>query len=231
VDGAVFDKLPVPAEQAANYREWDRLLKRWIRGKKTMVLYRSRAFRLTSTVEEDEGAFRARLQAVARERRDRQLEKLRAKYERRTTSLQNRLLRAEQALSREEEQASERKFDTAVAFGTALLDAFLGRKRVTRRTTGRFGSAIRKAGSIRKESADVERARETADAVRVELQELEQAFERDVEKIELQADPDENQLEEIAIRPKSTDIHVHFVGIAWAPFLRLPGAGVKPAWR
>ena len=64
----------------------------------------SPGFKMTSEPGESEGEFRSRLQLAARERRDEASNKLRAKYAAKTATLQQQLLRAEQAVEREQER-------------------------------------------------------------------------------------------------------------------------------
>ena len=70
VPGASFAELPGPATNAKQYTAWQREFKRWIRQNETVILYRNKRFRLTSTAGESEGDFRVRLQALASEKRD-----------------------------------------------------------------------------------------------------------------------------------------------------------------
>src|SRR5690606_41250475 len=115
-------------------------------------------FRRTSHPGESEGEFRVRLRQRASEERDRAIEKIRKRYATKLTTLENRLLRAEQAIARERDQATGHTLSTAVSFGTAILGAVLGRKRLSAGTASRIGTAIRKAGSSRQQAADVARA-------------------------------------------------------------------------
>ena len=65
---------------------------------------------------------------------------------------------AEQAIAVQKEQSTRKKLDTAISFGTAILGAVLGRKKLSSSTATKMGSAIRTAGSASKEAADVARA-------------------------------------------------------------------------
>ena len=134
---------------------------------------RSKKYRMTSTTNETEGEFRIRLQMRPANSAIAAVEKLRKRYGSKATTLENRLLRAEQAIEREQEQSSKKKLDTAISFGTAMLGALLGRKRLTSTTAGRVGTAIRTAGGARKEAGDVDRARQTAEKVKADMTDLE----------------------------------------------------------
>ena len=84
---------------------------------------RSPSLKLVSNAGESEGDFRARLQQAARELRDAEVTRLRQKFAPKAAALQEKLRRAEQAVQKEEEQASAQKTQTAISFGTTVLGA------------------------------------------------------------------------------------------------------------
>ena len=88
---------------------------------------------------------------MMREERDLAVEKLRKKYSRRFSTLNERLLRAEQAIAREDEQVKAKKMQTAISFGTAIIGAFLGRKAISATSASRVGTAMRSASRVQKE--------------------------------------------------------------------------------
>jgi len=229
--GARFEELPVAALKPESYRRWQKDLPRWIKANQPMTLLRCAALKMTSLPDESEGAFRSRITVVLHEQRDLSVEGLRRKYASRFQTLQNRLLTADQAIAREEEQAKTRQMDTVISFGTAILGAFLGRKTVSARSTSRMGTAMKSAGRMRKEKMDVERARERADAVRKQLGELESRLQEDIERLEMQFDPESEPLEEIRIAPKLSDITVELFGLAWLPYRQNDQGHFMPDWR
>ena len=227
---AAFSELPGPAANAKQYAAWQRDFKRWIRQNETVTLYRNKRFRLTSEPGETEGEFRVRLQALASEKRDQEIAKLRKRYASKTTTLENRLLRAQQAIAREQEQASKKTLDTAVSIGTAILGAVLGRKRLSTTSASKVGTAIKTAGSARKEAADVARAKQTAEKVRADLEALNEQLEREVDALDTAFDAQAEELDEIVVRAKTTDVHVPVMALAWMPYSPDSKGRLRPAW-
>ena len=209
---------------------WGKKLKAWLYRDQTLALWRCRGLRLWSEAGETEGDFRARLQTVASEKRDQAVAKLRKRYATKTTTLENRLLRARQAIDREKQQASRKKLDTAVSFGTAILGALLGRKRLSSSSATRIGSAIKTASGARKEAADIKRAEETAAKVRADIEALNRELEREIAVHDTSFDAQAEELDEIIIRAKTTDIHVVFVALAWMPYRADARGRLRPAW-
>jgi hypothetical protein len=165
-----------------------------------------------------------------REKRDLAVEGLRRKYEPRFGVLKNRLLRAEQAVSREQQQVEVRKADTAISLGSALLGAFLGRKTVSAGTTRRVGGALKSAGRLHKEKMDVVRARETVAAVQADLAELEARFAADLAGIEGALDPGSVVLDTLLVKAKASDITLEIFGLVWLPFRRGSDGALQADW-
>jgi hypothetical protein len=228
-DGEYAD-LPAAAQNVSNFRKWNKDLLRWVRQNRPLVLLRSKRFGMTSQLGESEGEFRSRLAQVMRENRDMEVEKLRKKYDTQFTTLKDRLLRAEQAIAREDEQAKASKIQTAISFGTAILGAFLGRKAVSATSASRVGTAMRSASRVQKEKMDVARAQERAEAVRLQLSELDERLQEDIDAIGFSMDAQAEELEKISVNPKSTDITLEIFGLAWMPFRKNAGGGISPDW-
>jgi len=228
--GGEYADLPAAAKNVSNFRKWNKDLLRWVRQNRPLVLLRSKSFGMVSQWGESEGEFRLRLAQIMRENRDLKVEKLRKKYDQRFTTLKDRLLRAEQAIDREDEQAKASKMQTAISFGSAILGAFLGRKAVSAASAQRVGTALRSASRVQKEKMDVARAQERAEAVRLQLSELDERLQEDIDAIEVSMDVDAEELEKISVKPKSTDITLEIFGLAWMPFRKNAGGGLGPDW-
>jgi len=231
LSGPCFADLPAVAKNVKKHAKWNKDFLRWVRQNRPMLIYQSNRFNLSSNPQETKGEFLTRLAQVAREKRDLEVAKLRRKYSSKFNTLNNRLIRTEQAVMREKEQSQSSKVQTAISFGTAILGAFLGRKAVSAGSAGRFGTAIRSASRIRKESMDVQRAQETFEATKLALEELDQRLQADIERIEAAFDPATETIQEIPIKPKSSDITLEFFGLVWMPYRRDARGQLAPDWQ
>ena len=229
-EGATYADCPAAADNARAYAGWGKDYKRWLRQNENVTLYRSKRFKLTSSAGETEGDFRARLQDAASEKRDLEIAKLRKRYGSKVATLENRLMRAEQTVAVQKEQSTKKKLDTAISFGTAILGAVLGRKRITATSASKVGTAIKTAGSARKEAADVERAKQTAAKVRADIEALNEKLESEVAELDTAFDAQTEELDEVIVRAKSTDIHVAVTGLVWLPYTTGEDGRLKPAW-
>ena len=231
VDGATFADVPSCAAKPKAYAGWQKGFKRWLRQNESLSLFKSKRFKLSSTVGETEGEFRVRLQDIASEQRDQAMAKIRTRYASKTTVLENRLMRAQQSVEREQQQSTRKNIDTAISFGTAILGAVLGRKRLSSSTTTRVGSAMKSAGGARKEAADIARAKQTADKVSSDLVALDQKLQLEIAALNTRFDAGSEELHEITIRAKSTDIHVSLHGLVWMPYQSDENRRLRPAWK
>jgi hypothetical protein len=222
-EGLSYAALPPGAATAKSYAEWEKLFVRWVRGAQSLNLLRSPALKATSQAGESERDFRIRLQQLWREQRDEQADALKKKYASRIATLEERVRKADAAVEREQQQTQQSQFNAAASIGGKILGAFLGGSRRGLGSLGNVGSSV---GRIQKEAGDVERAQETAAAARAQLEQLEAEFQQDLAAIEGGYDALTEDLEQVPITPKQSDIHVHFVGLAWAP--QTPGE--ERAW-
>ncbi len=195
-----------------------------------ITLYKSNLFKLTSQPGESEQEFRVRLQQLARERRDFEVDRLRQQYAAKTTSLQQRLMRAQQRIGREQEQFNEQKMQTAISVGATLLGALMGRKALSASTLGRATTATRQASRIVREKQDVQRAQEEQEAVQAQLIELEQRLQQEVDQISQTLDPQMEVLQPIAIRPARQDILLQQFGLLWVPFAHMADGSQQQRW-
>ncbi len=227
--GFAFGSVPSQAAEAKNYAAWTRALQKHITTNAGVTLFRSRELKLVSHVEESEGAFRSRLQLAAREARDARVEAVRRKYAVRLQAAQDKVRRAEQAVAQRESMASQAKLNTAISMGSAVLGALFGRKALSAGTVGKVGTAARSVGRAQKQAGDVARAGETREAAEQALAELET---RIAEELELEAaayDALAERLEKTVVRPKSSDVQVQLVALAWVPWVAGDGGGLVRA--
>ena len=106
---------------------------------------------------------------------------------------------------------------TAISFGTTLLGAFMGRKRVSTSTLGRATTAARGVSRSMKEGQDIGRAEDTVEALQQRLADLDAEFKQVTAELEARTDPLTEPLETISIKPKKTNIAVQLVALVWAP--------------
>ena len=222
-----FAPLPAAASQPKNYEKWTKSLVDWIYGERELTLYQSQLGPLSHAGEE-EREFRIRLQQVAREQRDAAAEKLRQKYAPKIASLTERLRRAESAKEREAGQARHATMDTVISLGSTLLGAFLGKKALSASTMNKAATTARGIGRTVQQTGDVNRAGETVEALRAQLDDLDIEFRSEKDSLAAASDPATEAFEKIHLRPSKTNIAVRFVGLVWLPHAKQADGTLMP---
>ncbi len=227
---ATFASLSTAVTKVKGLDSWKRSLADALYRTQKLEMFRSSNLSQISKPGESERDFRIRLQQTAREERDSRVEQLRQQYAPKLAALQDRIRRAQQAVEREAQQAQAQKIQTAISFGTTLLGAFLGRKAISASTLGRATTAARGVSRSMKESQDVARAGETAEALQQQLADLESQLQQETAALESKVDSMTETLETVIVKPKKTNISVSLVALAWAPYWQQKDGQVTAAW-
>lgn len=229
-EGAGFANLPSEAGKAKAYADWAKKYADTLFRTRQLELLRSDQLEAVSQANESERDFRIRLQQLAREQRDAAVEKLRAKYASKVTTLQERIRKAEQKVEVQAAQAKNAKVSSALSFGAAILGGLLGgRKIASAGNIGKAATAARSATRAMSEGSDVDRAREDLENAQQQLAELEESIKAETEAIAAKFDPSAETLDKVTVRPKKADIRVDAVVLAWTPHW-VDASGAKPAW-
>ncbi|MCA9285009.1 MAG: DUF87 domain-containing protein [Phycisphaerales bacterium] len=230
-EAAPYAELPAAATVAKSFTGWKRDLADVLVRQLRVDLYRCESLDVVSRPGEREGEFRARLQLVARERRDDAVARLRAKFAPKLQTLQDRLQRAQDAVEVQKAQARDAKVSTAVSFGTAVLGAIFGRKKVGVGTVSRAGTAARGVSRSMREGDDVARAMEKASSVKAQLAELQSELQAQIDAIAERMDPLTEPLDSVTLRPKKSAVKVSAVVLAWAPVWVGANGKATGGWR
>ena len=107
--------------------------------------------------------------------------------------------------------------------------AFTGRKVASASNLNKAASALKGVGRSAQQQSDVSRAKETVEAYKKQLEELNAEFEREADALASRVDPATETLETVLLKPKKTDIEIRLVALAWAPY-RISGGQATPAW-
>jgi hypothetical protein len=216
-EGAAFAAVPATASRAATWKTWQKALIDHAYRTETLTRWHCRALARWSEPGETEGEFRIRIAQLARERRDQEIEKVRERFAARARQLEQRLQSAQDRVDREQSQYDQQKMQAAISFGATVLGAVFGRKLASTRTLGRATTAARGAGRIGRERADIDRARDSVDAMLAQQAELESQITEETARVQAEFDPVAIILEPVEIRPRKSDTTVQRLELLWVP--------------
>ncbi|MGH1362765.1 MAG: helicase HerA domain-containing protein [Calditrichia bacterium] len=210
--------------KTATYNKLDKQYESYVYRNYSLRLFQSKLFKLTSQPHETEGDFRRRLREAAHEKRDLEMERLRRTYGKKITSLEKQLHTAQQRVDRESDQYSQKKMNTAISVGSTILGMFLG-GRASRTGVSR---AARSASSMSKEKRDIERAQQKLAQVEARIVEMEQIMEDELNALAEKFDPDLEELKEVSVRAKKSNILQRYYGILWLPYIHSEDGQITP---
>lgn len=212
-----FAALPAPLARAANYARWSKSLKDYLYREQSLTIWSASDLDAHSEPGETEGDFRVRLRHLAKENRDRAVEKLRQQYAPKFRTIDEQMRRAQERVDKEKAEFRSSQLDAAISFGTSILGAVFGRKLGSRTNVGSAGSAIRSASRSMRQKGDVGRAEETVESVAQRKADLEAELQEKVNALEATINADDCRLEEVEIRPRKTDVAVERLSLIWIP--------------
>lgn len=230
MDGAAFLPVPAGVVTSKSAAGWSKEFAAWLFRTQSLTCLRSPSTKVVSKPGESERDFRVRLQQAAREQRDRAAEALRQKYAPKLASLRERVRRAEQTQERQRAESRSSQVQAAITVGASILGAFLGRKTISATNVGRATTAIRGAGRAIKEAQDVNHAEENVAALQQQLLDMEQQLKSETDALAASAEPLNETLDQLAVRPNKSNVTVTLVTLVWVPQWRDPQGTVREAW-
>jgi hypothetical protein len=218
---------PVGAElQAAPPKQWTRQLTDLLLEEEHLTLWRCDDPPLVSRPGEAEEAFRGRLSLTLAASRAARRAAVEQSFARRRAAAEGRLRKAEQALARRHERASQNKADALVTAGAALLGGLFGGARGAGKKAARL---VKDVGRVSAASHEIDRAADDLDAARAALASL--LAEEQSAALEAEQSLSIHVIEVYPVRvePSRSQIEVLFVGLGWLPW-REGAAGLAPGW-
>jgi hypothetical protein len=207
---ATFAPLPA-ALNAKTAAKLDDQLAAWAYRAAPLTLWSVKSLDLTSTPDETEAAFRARVAHAAREARDAAVEASRKKCQPKLDALAAKQRTAADRVAREKAQAQSATADTAISVGASVLGALFGGRRSG---ASKVASAARSVSRTAQQRGDVTRATEAAAQLDAQEADLRAALEEELAKIRAAPEP---EVETVTVTPKKADIAVTGVAIYWLP--------------
>lgn len=212
-----FSFVDPPAEllQAKNYKSWEKELTEYLFRHEKCVVYSSKALKQNAAPGLTELDARMEFSQIAREARDKEMEKIRAKYEDKLRTLHSKVATAQQRVDKLVDEAKAKRMDGLVNIGTSILGALLGNKS---RSGSRTSSAVRDLTSAANKGSDISRAQETLDELVLQKDAMERECIADVERIKRDFSIENLVLEVTEIPLRKADTKVKLLALAWVPW-------------
>jgi hypothetical protein len=170
-------------------------------------------------VDESPRDFRERCEEKARDGRDAELKKARAKMDQKMSRVQQRLRREQRELAADQEELEARKREKLLSLGESALNLFSRQGR--RRATSMVSRASRKHTLEKQAQADVQESLDAIEDFEQQLEDLKAQWEEQADEISDRWAEKLDQVEKVSITPRRADVTIEFCGLAWAPAWRV----------
>jgi hypothetical protein len=207
-----FTPAPESANSPQELKEIARSLEDWLYYHSRLTLTVHPELDLFQRPGEGERAFNIRLQQVARERRDAEVDALTDKYRTRVERLEAKLRKEERELISDEAEYEARKSEARLTMGETALSFLMGR----RRTRG-ISTVATKRRLADKAKLDAKETLQEIEDLEQEIAELEEELQTETKEITNRWVDLLDDLATEELHPRRTDVDVRLVALAWLP--------------
>ncbi len=216
--GASYEELPAGMNLKTTFNNWQRDLVDTVYRNDRLMIFQHKITKEYSRPGETEQEFMLRTESLIKEERDRAMDDLRLKYQKKIETMEERVRKAELTVDKEKEQAKAAKTNTFVSIGSTVLDSILGRKLFGKSTASKAGSSARSASRARQQEQDVARAEENVRKYQEDVEALEKELETELQELSDKYNQTGDHLDHVEISPKKKDIQVKAFSLVWLPF-------------
>ncbi len=216
---ASFAALDAPLSNARLLTSLQRDFVDWIYRTVRLDIRANHVLGVYATPEVSQAEFMKACSEAARQARDAELAKTAAALNRQIKTLQEKIAREERELRMDQIELDERKREEIVTHAENVLGALgvLGR-----RSSRRLSTSLTKRRLTEQAKAEVEESVEALRVYRTQLASLQEELQRMTEEINARWGEAVNDITQIPLAPKKTNIFVTLFGIAWLPYYLVP---------
>ncbi len=209
---AYYADVPSTMTSAQGFKDLQSNLVDWIYYNAALYVYHNPVLKLYSTLGEDRQSFIARLQAVAREQRDAEIDTVAARYDTKLETLENRAQQKSLRLDSKREQHEARKREELLTGAESLMQLMKGRAYYTLSRTSR----MRRYTSSSEDQVDL--MERDLLSIADQLEETEQEMAAALQSVQDKWVNAVQQIEEVRISPLKKDIDLTLFGLGWVPY-------------
>jgi hypothetical protein len=216
---ARYESLPTPLSDTRLMTSLQRDFSDWVYRTTSISARANQTLKVYAGPDVSAADFRKACSDTARENRDRETARLTATIDRQINTVNDRLQREQRELTQDQVKYEQRKWEERGNLAEIGASVFgIGRKKslTTHLTKNRL---TQEAKADIEESVDVIKQYET------QLAELRQRREETIKETHERWASVINQISDIPLTPKKSDIFVDYFGVAWKPFYLISASG------
>ncbi len=192
----------------------------WVYRATSISVRANDTLKLYAGPETSAAEFRTACANAAREARDREILKSGAVIETQIARLQDKLSREERELRQDEDEYQNRKWEENATHAENVFGMFSGKS-----ATRRVSSSLTKRRLSEQAKADVQESKDALEQFAAQIDDLERRRETLSAEINARWAQIANQLREINLTPKKSDVFLEHFGVLWLPFYLIRAGG------
>nr|HOP09481.1 hypothetical protein [Candidatus Methanofastidiosa archaeon] len=212
----LYSNVPDSVNDPREIKGLEKELSNWLYYNKRSLIKEHKGLEIFQKHDESERDFLVRLHQAARERRDKEVDKLKDSYEKKIDKLSQKLDDLELDLESDKAEYEARKREEMVGMGESALSFFMGRKR-----TSGISTIARKRRLTAKAGQDIKETTQDIEQVKNDLSKLESELETAVKDITKRWENVEEDITDLEIRPRKSDVDIRMMAIAWKPYWKM----------
>ncbi len=215
-----FDLLDTPLSDSKQMSALQKDLADWAYRSITVTAKANETLKVYAGPDVSPAEFRKACSEAAREARDAEMSKVTARIESKLKTLQDRLAREERELRQDETELQQRKMEEMGTHAENVLSLFGGRK-----GTRRLSTSLSKRRMTEQAKEDVEESLDAIAQYKKDIAALEAERDELVREINDRWGVAVNDMSEITIAARKTDVFVRLFGVAWLPHYLVEAGG------
>src|SRR5215207_5858944 len=213
VPSARFSSIDAPLNDVKLMTALQKDFADWVFRNSTVKARANQALKVFAGPDVSPADFMKACAEAARDARDAEILKKTTSLDRQLKTLEDKLAREERELNEDEAELSHRKMEEAGTHFENITGLFGGRRKATR-----LSSSLTKRRMTEQAKSDVE---ESVDAIKQfngQIADLQKRREEVIAEINDRWGSAVNEITEVTLAPKKTDVFVKLFGVAWMPY-------------
>ncbi len=207
---ASFGDLVYPLDDEQNIAALSKDFVEWVYRSQTLKLFSNDTLKLVSQPGESKEAFEARCTAASSGSSSDGVEKIRDKYTKLKKTIEDKKLREELELEKDETVLKQRRGEEAIKGLENVAKLFTGRR-------SNLSSSMSKRRMTATAKANVAESEEMIRKYEAELADLDAKMEKEIKEFQSKGTQSAGTIREVTVAPLKKDIVVELFGLAWKP--------------
>jgi hypothetical protein len=214
-----FSRLPSPLENGVLIRSLKGDFETWVYRTAEIRIKANEKLKVYAGPETTEADFRQKCIEAARPYAETEIQKLKAQFDKREASLQQKLTRERRELEQDKDELALRKREETLAHAETILSLFSKRRRT-------LTTSLNKRRMAQRAEAEVAESEDSIRELQEEVARLEREEETALHELRQKWLGIVNDVSEVTVKPFKQDVTTAVFGIAWFPYYVVNGEEV-----